>query len=128
MNYNSAIRYLFNLQKFGIKFGLSKTENLLKAFGNPHLGQNYIHIAGTNGKGSVAAFMASILQEAGYKVGLYVSPHLVRFTERFRINGTEISQEKTVELIKELQNVFDADEPPPHFRARESKQPEEASS
>ena len=48
--YESAIEYLFNLQKFGIKFGLSKTENILKAFGNPHLGQNYIHIAGTNGK------------------------------------------------------------------------------
>jgi dihydrofolate synthase/folylpolyglutamate synthase len=117
MDYNSAIEYLFNLQKFGIKFGLSKTENLLSAFGNPHLGQNYIHIAGTNGKGSVATFMGSILQEAGYKVGLYVSPHLVRFTERFRINGTEISQEKAVELIKELQHVFDADEPPTFFEA-----------
>ena len=117
MTYKSAIGYLFNLQKFGIKFGLSKTENILKAFGNPHLGQNYIHIAGTNGKGSVAAFMGSILQAAGYRVGMYVSPHLVRFTERFRINGEEISQEKTVELIDELQSVLSADEPPTFFEA-----------
>jgi len=117
MSYNRAIDYLFNLQKFGIKFGLSKTENLLKAFGNPHLGQKYIHIAGTNGKGSVSAFMGSILQDAGYKVGLYVSPHLVRFTERFRINGAEIAQEKTVALIEELQHAVNADEPPTFFEA-----------
>ena len=117
MPYESAIQYLFNLQKFGIKFGLSKTENILKAFGNPHLGQNYIHIAGTNGKGSVATFMGSILQEAGYRVGTYVSPHLVRFTERFRINGEEISREKTTELINELQAAFNPDEPPTFFEA-----------
>ena len=117
MTYESAIGYLFSLQKFGIKFGLSKTENLLKEFQNPHAGQNYIHIAGTNGKGSVAAFMGSILQKAGYRVGMYVSPHLVRFTERFRINGEEISQEKTAELIAELRSVFDPDEPPTFFEA-----------
>lgn len=115
--YESAIGYLFDLQKFGIKFGLSKTENLLRAFGNPHSGQNYIHIAGTNGKGSVATFMGSILQEAGYRVGMYVSPHLVRFTERFRINGEEISREKTVELIDELRSAFNPDEPPTFFEA-----------
>ena len=117
MAYESAISYLFNLQKFGIKFGLSKTENILKSFGNPHIGQNYIHIAGTNGKGSVATFMGTILKEAGYRVGTYVSPHLVRFTERFRINGEEISQEKTTELISELQSVFNPDEPPTFFEA-----------
>jgi dihydrofolate synthase/folylpolyglutamate synthase len=115
--YEREIQYLFNLQKFGIKFGLSKTENLLEAFGNPHIGQNYIHIAGTNGKGSVATFMGSILQEAGYRVGTYVSPHLVRFTERFRINGEEISRKKTTELINELQAAFNPDEPPTFFEA-----------
>jgi len=88
-DYRKAVTYLYSLQKFGIKFGLSKTSNLLKAFGNPHIGQKYIHVAGTNGKGSVAVFVASILQEAGYRVGLYTSPHLVRFTERFKINGRE---------------------------------------
>ena len=70
---------LYNLQKFGIKFGLSKTSNLLEALGNPHKGQKYIHIGGTNGKGSVASFIGSVLKEAGLKVGLYSSPHLVRF-------------------------------------------------
>ncbi len=117
MPYERAIEYLFNLQKFGIKFGLSKTENLLEAFGNPHSGQNYIHIAGTNGKGSVATFMGSILEQAGYRVGMYVSPHLVRFTERFRINGEEISREKTTELLNELRGAFNPDEPPTFFEA-----------
>ena len=115
--YEAALQSLFNLQKFGIKFGLSKTENLLKAFGNPHLGQNYIHIAGTNGKGSVATFLGSILREAGFKVGMYVSPHLVRFTERFRINNEEISREKAAQLIDELQAAFNPDEPPTFFEA-----------
>ena len=115
--YASAIQYLFSLQKFGIKFGLSKTENLLKAFGNPHLCQNYIHIAGTNGKGSVATFLNSTLREAGFKVGMYVSPHLVRFTERFRINDEEISREKTTQLIDELRAAFNPDEPPTFFEA-----------
>jgi len=87
MSYEQAVEYLYSLQKYGIKFGLSKTSNLLKAFGNPHRGQRYVHIAGTNGKGSVAAMVESILRTSGLKVGFYSSPHLVRFTERFRING-----------------------------------------
>jgi dihydrofolate synthase/folylpolyglutamate synthase len=84
LSYKEALEYLYGLQKYGIKFGLSKTSNLLKGFGNPHKGQRYIHIAGTNGKGSVAAMLESILMESGLKVALYSSPHLVRFTERFR--------------------------------------------
>ena len=86
-SYKEALRYIYSLQRFGIKFGLSKTSNILKAYGNPHKNKKYIHIAGTNGKGSVAAFLSSVLREAGYKVGLYTSPHLVRFTERIKING-----------------------------------------
>ena len=115
--YHDAIRYLFGLQKFGIKFGLSKTSNLLKAFGNPHEGRNYIHIGGTNGKGSVAAFVASVLKEAGLKVGLYSSPHLVRFTERFRINDKEIAQDRAAALINQLRDVFVSDEPSTFFEA-----------
>ena len=72
--YEDSVKSLYGLQKFGIKFGLSKTENLLEALGNPHVGQKYIHLAGTNGKGSTAAFMASVLREAGLTVGLYTSP------------------------------------------------------
>jgi dihydrofolate synthase/folylpolyglutamate synthase len=117
ISYEEAVKGLYNLQKFGIKFGLSNTSNLLKALGNPQMGQRYIHIGGTNGKGSTAAFMASILREAGYRVGLYSSPHLVRFTERFKINGREISREKTVSLIHDLTGVFSEDEPPTFFEA-----------
>ena len=115
--YEDSVNYLYGLQKYGIKFGLSKTTNLLGAFGNPHKGQRYIHIAGTNGKGSVAAFIASILKETGLKVGLYSSPHLVRFTERFKINGAEISQGKATELIEELRTAFSPEEPPTFFEA-----------
>lgn len=115
--YREGIKFLYELQKYGIKFGLSKTSNLMKKFGNPHKGRKYIHIAGTNGKGSVAAFAAHILKEAGFKVGFYSSPHLVRFTERFRINGREISRNTATALIKELRDAFAADEPPTFFEA-----------
>lgn len=108
---------MYGLQKYGIKFGLSKTSRLLKAFGDPHLGQKYVHVAGTNGKGSVASFLASILKQAGFKVGLYSSPHLVRFTERFRICDEEITQEKAGNLINELREAFAPDEPPTFFEA-----------
>ena len=116
-SYKEALRYIYSLQKFGIKFGLSKTENILKAFGDPHKKKTYIHIAGTNGKGSVSAFIASILKEAGYNVGLYTSPHLVRFTERFRINGKEISREDAADLIFEIRKYFAPEEPPTFFEA-----------
>jgi dihydrofolate synthase/folylpolyglutamate synthase len=115
--YHDAIRYLYGLQKFGIKFGLSKTSNILKAIGDPHKGQKYIHIGGTNGKGSVAAFVSSILQEAGLTVGLYSSPHLVRFTERFKINEKEIPQDRAAALTRQVRDVFAPDEPPTFFEA-----------
>jgi len=115
--YQESVNYLYSLQKYGIKFGLSKTENLLKAFGDPHKGQRYVHIAGTNGKGSVAAFIGSILKEAGLKVGLYTSPHLVRFSERFSINGEEIEQHTASGLIGELRSVITPEAPPTFFEA-----------
>ncbi len=115
--YEKAVESLYRLQKFGIKFGLSKTSNLLKAVGNPHENQKYIHIAGTNGKGSVAAFLAAILRESGLTVGMYTSPHLVRFTERFKINNKEIPQETAVDLIRKLTEVFAVGEPPTFFEA-----------
>lgn len=111
------MRYLYSLQKFGIKFGLSKTSNLLAAFGNPHKGQKYIHIAGTNGKGSVAALLASIYKAAGFKVGFYSSPHLVRFTERFTINDREMPAERAVNLIARLRKAVVPQEPPTYFEA-----------
>ncbi len=113
--YDQALSYLYNLQKFGIKFGLSKTENLLTAFNNPHWELNCVHIAGSNGKGSVAAMLASIYSRAGYKVGLFTSPHLVDFRERFQINGRLISKSKTLELIKEIKEKSQMEEPPTFF-------------
>ena len=99
-SYKEALEYLYGLQKFGIKFGLSKTSNILSCFNHPHLGRKYIHIAGTNGKGSVASFLCSILGRAGFRVGLYTSPHLVRFTERFRVNENEIDRGQVVRLVR----------------------------
>ena len=115
ISYKEAIQYLFGLQKYGIKFGLSKTSNLLKAFGNPHRGQKYIHIGGSNGKGSVAAMLESVLMKSGLKVGFYSSPHLVRFTERFRVNGHEIAPEKAAAIAGELIKIIKPAYPPTFF-------------
>jgi dihydrofolate synthase/folylpolyglutamate synthase len=115
LSYKEALQYLYGLQKYGIKFGLSKTANLLKAFGNPHRGQKYIHIAGSNGKGSVAAMVESVLMKSGLRVGFYSSPHLVRFTERFRINGKEIAPKKAAAIAAELIKVIKPEHPPTFF-------------
>jgi dihydrofolate synthase/folylpolyglutamate synthase len=115
ISYKESVSWLFGLQKYGIKFGLSKTTNLLKAFGNPHHNQHYIHIAGTNGKGSVGAILESILIQAGLKVGFYTSPHLVSFTERFRINRELITKDQAASLIKEIYEVTSQKEAPTFF-------------
>ncbi|HJX34919.1 MAG TPA: folylpolyglutamate synthase/dihydrofolate synthase family protein [Desulfatiglandales bacterium] len=116
-SYRESIKYLYGLQKYGVKFGLSKTYELMKRLGNPHHGKKYIHIAGTNGKGSVSAMLESILSRAGMKVGFYSSPHLVRFTERFRVNKKEISKSKIAELTDRLRDIIDSDNPPTYFEA-----------
>jgi dihydrofolate synthase/folylpolyglutamate synthase len=116
-SYAEELEYLFGLQKYGIKFGLSQTANLLHSFGDPHAGRVFVHVGGTNGKGSVASFLASILKEAGLKVGLFTSPHLVRFTERFRINDREMDREQARKLIAELRARFSGSEPPTFFEA-----------
>jgi dihydrofolate synthase/folylpolyglutamate synthase len=115
ISYEEAVQYLYSLQKYGIKFGLSKTSNLMKALGNPHRELKYIHIAGTNGKGSVAAMLESILMRSGLKVALYTSPHLVRFTERFRVNGGEIEPAQVAALVAEVRGVIHPAEPPTFF-------------
>ncbi len=117
LSYKEAIQYLYGLQKYGIKFGLSKTSNILEAFGNPHLGRKYIHIGGTNGKGSVAAMVESMLLKAGLNVGFYSSPHLVRFTERFRVNGAQVAPEKIAGIVEDLIGVIDPDHLPTFFEA-----------
>ena len=95
-----TLEYLYNLNTFGIKLGLEVISKILQELDNPHHKFKSIHIAGTNGKGSTAAFIASILREVGYKVGLYTSPHLIRFNERIKINENEITDEELVNYTK----------------------------
>ncbi len=116
-DYKDALNFLYSLQKYGIKFGLSKTENLLKKLDTPQKDLKFIHIAGTNGKGSVATYLNFILMNAGYRVGLYTSPHLVSFTERMRINGENISKRDVVHYTKLIKYVMDQSEPPTFFEA-----------
>jgi len=115
MNYQETLDDLYALQKFGIKFGLSSTENLLKKLGRPESGLPCLHIAGTNGKGSVGAMSSTVLTRAGYKVGFYSSPHLVSFRERFLINGEMISRPEVVELAGLVRQISAPEEPPTFF-------------
>jgi len=106
-SYPETIQYLFNLQYSGIKLGLENVSRILEFLGNPQTTWPAIHIAGTNGKGSTAAFIFSILRAAGLKVGLYTSPHLVDFSERIRINDELISWDTIVEYTKLLKKQID---------------------
>ncbi len=99
------VEYLFNLQHFGIKLGIDRMEKFCELLGHPEKKFKIIHVAGTNGKGSVCSMLASILQAAGYKVGLYTSPHLEAFNERIKINGEEISDNELKRLTLEIKNT-----------------------
>tara|TARA_B110000014_G_scaffold201661_1_gene151401 strand:+ start:1213 stop:2481 length:1269 start_codon:yes stop_codon:yes gene_type:complete len=99
-NIELVLEELFSLQRLGIKVGLKHTENFLYKIGNPHKQLKCIHIAGTNGKGSTCAILNKILIDHGVSVGLYTSPHLVRFNERIQINGEQISDMSIVEFME----------------------------
>lgn len=101
-----AISFLESLGKFRIKLSLGRIEKLLAFFGNPHNFFKSIHVAGTNGKGSVCAFISNVLQEAGYKVGLYTSPHLLDIRERIKINGELISEEDFAFFVGSIHDKF----------------------
>ena len=106
---NSTLEFLYGLHSRGIKLGLKNIESFLEACGNPHQKIQTIHLAGTNGKGSTSSIISKILQENGYKVGLYTSPHLIRFNERIRINGKPISDIAIIEFIqKHKQTLLDS--------------------
>ena len=102
-----ALSYLYHLERFGIKLDLSNITSLMNRLGNPHLKFPSIHIAGTNGKGSVAAMLHSILCEAGYRTALYTSPHLVDFKERIRIGHDFIENEFIFDFIRNLKDEID---------------------
>ncbi len=96
--YSKSVKFLFDLEVFGMKFGLHGIRTLLAAIGNPQKDFKSIHVAGTNGKGSTSSMLAAIFTAAGYRTGLYTSPHLVSFTERIRINGKAISRSDVARL------------------------------
>ncbi|MEH1886308.1 bifunctional folylpolyglutamate synthase/dihydrofolate synthase [Nostoc sp.] len=96
------------LQRFGVHLGLDRIVNLLANLGNPHHQIPIIHVAGTNGKGSVCAYLSSVLTEAGYRTGRYTSPHLVDWTERICLNEQPISSEELSQLLEKVQAVIRA--------------------
>jgi len=100
--YRQAVDYIFSRERFGIRLGLRNITELMKNLGNPQNSFKSVHVAGTNGKGSVCAFVSSVLQKAGYKAGLYTSPHLFDFRERIQINREKISEEDVVRLLERI--------------------------
>ena len=100
MNYTEALEYIHSVSWKGSRPGLERTEELLRLMGNPERKLKFIHIAGTNGKGSTASMSASILQEAGYTTGLYTSPYVRRFNERMQIDGEQIADGELAEITE----------------------------
>ena len=103
--YTQTVNEIFDLQQFAIKLGLDNIRALMEALGNPHLAYPVIHIAGTNGKGSTSFFIAKILENAGLKVGLYTSPHLVDFRERMQVNGQQISEDGVIDFWQHVKDI-----------------------
>lgn len=107
MNYNEALDFIHTRNKFGIKLGLDATSNLLDKIGNPHKKLKFIHIAGTNGKGSTTSYISDILMSKGYKVGKFISPYVYSFTERIQINNCEISKNHLAECTTVVKDAID---------------------
>ena len=107
MDIEKSLQKLYSLHTFGIKLGLENIEKFLRHIGNPQKELRAFHIAGSNGKGSTASFVASILMELNYKVGLYTSPHFVRFNERVKINNVEIADHCISSFVREYDNYID---------------------
>ena len=113
--YNDCLKTMYGLRRFGIKLGLSTIKEILRGLGNPQEGVKFFHVAGTNGKGSVASSLATILRLSGYNVGLYTSPHLVRFNERILINNRMISDEDVVLSYEAVKRVHHGTREPTFF-------------
>ena len=115
VTYANCLKKMYGLRRFGIKLGLDTIRNILQGLGNPQENFDCIHVAGTNGKGSVASALAAILQTAGYRVGLYTSPHLIRFNERIRINRRQISNRNVVKAYQAVRRVHYGQREPTFF-------------
>ena len=107
-NYNATIEYLFSLRTTGTKLGLESIRYLLDKLDSPDKLCDYIHVAGTNGKGSTSAMIAAILQSSGLKVGLFTSPHLIDFRERFTVNSIQISKDEITSYLKKINLVVES--------------------
>lgn len=105
MIYSEAIQFLYGLQVFGARPGLESTFELAALIGNPQERLRFIHVAGTNGKGSTCAMLESIYRAAGLRVGLFTSPHLVSFRERIQVNRQLIPEADIVRLVAELRGL-----------------------
>ncbi len=117
-SYEEALEWLYARQGLGIKLGLEKVHELLALLGDPQHAFKVVHIAGTNGKGSVTRILANVLHRAGQRVGAFTSPHLVRFTERVEVDGAEISREAVARILARIRPLvadFDARDEPPTF-------------
>lgn len=113
MTYNEALDYIHSVCWKGSRPGLERTTELLNKMGNPQDKLKFIHVAGTNGKGSFCSMTANILKHAGYKVGLYTSPFVLRFNERMKINGEDIPDEKLAEITEYVKPFADSMEDSP---------------
>ncbi|MGN0635749.1 MAG: bifunctional folylpolyglutamate synthase/dihydrofolate synthase [Acutalibacteraceae bacterium] len=119
MQYEEALQYIHSLEKFGIKPGMERITALCRAFGNVQEGLRYIHVAGTNGKGSTSTMLANICRNAGYKTGLFISPYVLDFRERIQVDGEMIPKDALAQIIERIRPVADAlrenGEPPTEF-------------
>jgi dihydrofolate synthase/folylpolyglutamate synthase len=114
-SYKKCLKTMYGFRRFGIKLGLATIKKILKGLDDPQQGYGCIHVAGTNGKGSVASSLASILYQSGYKTGLYTSPHLVRFNERIQINNRPISNKNVVAAYNAVRQVHHGRREPTFF-------------
>jgi dihydrofolate synthase / folylpolyglutamate synthase len=118
VTYPEAIQYLYDLRLFGAKIGLENSSKLAALAGNPEARLRFIHVAGTNGKGSTCAMLESIYRAAGLRTGLYTSPHLVSFTERIQVNGRPVPEADVIRLLEEIKPTlkeFPSDSHPTFF-------------
>lgn len=114
-DYNACLKEMYALRRFGIKLGLDVIDNMLTGLDHPENNFSCIHIAGTNGKGSIASMLSSVLHAAGYRTGLYTSPHLIRFNERICIDNTPASDADVVDAFEAVKGIYSGDREPTFF-------------
>ncbi len=107
MDYSKVLEFIYGLQKHGVKLGLERIRLIAGLLGNPHNSYSSVHIAGTNGKGSVSAIICSIINSAGFKTGLFTSPHILSFTERIRVDKAEITEQEVIQYAHNIRHVLE---------------------